>query len=82
MRKKNLLGKIYLAKTKTEKKQYIYIYIVFVMKYNYTIKNVKVIRIGLNSAEREIRKPQINPLCTYTCTSHEVRSDVILIEQR
>ena len=46
MRKKNLLGKIYLAKTKTEKKQYIYIYKVFVMKYNYTIKNVKVIRIG------------------------------------
>ena len=45
MRKKNLLGKIYLAKTKTEKKT-IYIYIVFVMKYNYTIKNVKVIRIG------------------------------------
>lgn len=48
MRKKNLLGKIYLAKTKTEKKNniYIYIYKVFVMKYNYTIKNVKVIRIG------------------------------------
>ena len=44
MRKKNLLGKIYLAKTKIEKKQYIYK--VFVMKYNYTIKNVKVIRIG------------------------------------
>ena len=46
MRKKNLLGKIYLAKTKTEKKKTIYIYKVFVMKYNYTIKNVKVIRIG------------------------------------
>lgn len=46
MRKKNLLGKIYLAKTKTEKKNNIYIYKVFVMKYNYTIKNVKVIRIG------------------------------------
>ena len=47
MRKKNLQGKIYLAKTKTEKKTiYIYIYKVFVMKYNYTIKNVKVIRIG------------------------------------
>ena len=36
MRKKNLLGKIYFAKTKTEKKKYIYK--VFVMKYNYTIK--------------------------------------------